>query len=550
MDEGANVDQASIEGLQTCPFDSFLKAFLSRCQDTTQGITPSPDELLATCLEAVQPICESEGFRGHFTPFPDSQSQETISSSFARASNVTLQNLSTLQGLPLRPISQPEILFHVGNRRQAFFELRNVFPNSFKYRHPDTELARGPDIVITSLNVARAINEVETAEGSKWANVAFGPALVPGTRRLYWSDILGSFTLRPVQYEIVDDRQSNERELLDIQASMIATKLMRRAPCVFHVINATLHENTISVRWFDAQGAIHSPGLNLANDLPRYLVLLLAFQRFTMNDWGLCPELDPNAVNAHKGTERTQNPLEFDVEGISVTVNLADAKTALFKDPNPYGSALKVYSAKSTSTLPATGRSLEIGLLKMKIYWESSDNANHLDPPDTLCSTRLPYSTKAIREDLGLHPCAGFTGPRIMILESLENALQAGPRDDFMKCWFESVHAHYLMQKYAHYPINPSPDKILLRRFQDGSCHVGYTDMDRMVTKAHSDRFEDQHERPNAFPFLAIELLGDYERRTRDALRGESAREAFERMKKTGEADARMKRMRELREAR
>ena len=53
------------------------------------------------------------------------------------------------------------------------------------------------------------------------------------------------------------------------------------------------------ILYFDRQGIIQSDGINLIQDLPRFLVLLLAFQRFDLEDWGVVTALNPKAELVH-----------------------------------------------------------------------------------------------------------------------------------------------------------------------------------------------------------------------------------------------------------
>ena len=56
----------------------------------------------------------------------------------------------------------------------------------------------------------------------------------------------------------------------------------------------------IWVWYYDRQGIIQSDGISIIADFPRFLVLLLVFQRFTLEDWGVIPALNPGAVCAHE----------------------------------------------------------------------------------------------------------------------------------------------------------------------------------------------------------------------------------------------------------
>jgi hypothetical protein len=45
--------------------------------------------------------------------------------------------------------------------------------------------------------------------------------------------------------------------------------------------------------WYDRQGAIQTSGLSFVDDLPRFFILLFAWQRFTEEDWGIVPQGQP-----------------------------------------------------------------------------------------------------------------------------------------------------------------------------------------------------------------------------------------------------------------
>ena len=53
------------------------------------------------------------------------------------------------------------------------------------------------------------------------------------------------------------------------------------------------------VWYYDRQGVIQSNGIDFVKDLPRFLVLLLALQRFELVDWSVITGLNPGAKRAH-----------------------------------------------------------------------------------------------------------------------------------------------------------------------------------------------------------------------------------------------------------
>jgi hypothetical protein len=56
-----------------------------------------------------------------------------------------------------------------------------------------------------------------------------------------------------------------------------------RAACTEFAVTDT----TIWNWWYDRQGAIQTSGFDFVKDLPRFLILLFAWQRFTEEDWGI-----------------------------------------------------------------------------------------------------------------------------------------------------------------------------------------------------------------------------------------------------------------------
>jgi len=76
--------------------------------------------------------------------------------------------------------------------------------------------------------------------------------------------------------------------------------------------------------WYDRQGAIQTSGFNFTRDLPRFLILLFAWQRFTEEDWGIVPQGQPGRTfTCNSAVEVTlQNIIyrQYGIVGRSTTV--------------------------------------------------------------------------------------------------------------------------------------------------------------------------------------------------------------------------------------
>ena len=89
---------------------------------------------------------------------------------------------------------------------------------------------------------------------------------------------------------------------------------------------------------YDRQGTIQCSGFNFIQDLPRFLVLLLATQRFRERHWGLNPDIDPKFgprpdLSGDKG------------EKIDVTLELSDKERVTHYGLN--SRAMNLFSVKS-----------------------------------------------------------------------------------------------------------------------------------------------------------------------------------------------------------
>ncbi|KAF8881295.1 hypothetical protein CPB84DRAFT_1735245 [Gymnopilus junonius] len=84
-----------------------------------------------------------------------------------------------------------------------------------------------------------------------------------------------------------------------VQCASYALEMLSYGMGVRHVINILFTDCYLWVCYYDRQGIVQSGGISLFYDFPRFLVLLLAFQRFSIKDWGIIPDLNPAAVEQH-----------------------------------------------------------------------------------------------------------------------------------------------------------------------------------------------------------------------------------------------------------
>ncbi|KAF8068917.1 hypothetical protein FPV67DRAFT_1096834 [Lyophyllum atratum] len=103
-----------------------------------------------------------------------------------------------------------------------------------------------------------------------------------------------------------------------LQCAMYAAEMLCRDIYTTHAITILVADEMAWIWWFDRQGAIHTPGIDFIQDLPYFVVLLVAFQRFNKADWGIIEKLyKPFGYHAAKPS----TVLEMEVGGKSIVTD-------------------------------------------------------------------------------------------------------------------------------------------------------------------------------------------------------------------------------------
>ena len=171
--------------------------------------------------------------------------------------------------------------------------------------------------------------------------------------------------------------------------------------------------------WYDLQGAIQTSGFNFAEDLPRFLILLFAWQRFTEEDWGVVPEGQPRRTfTCDKDVEITvvedQSPIHYPygIIGRGTTVLRATSTCSQLKDVP----LVVKFSCPEESRIPEP----EILDTIQRDAGEHPDVTDHVLHYTATKSTT--YSTSHIRERLKLNT-EGARKLTIIVFEELEGGI-------------------------------------------------------------------------------------------------------------------------------
>ena len=208
--------------------------------------------------------------------------------------------------------------------------------------------------------------------------------------------------------------------------------------------------------WYDRQGCIRSEGIDFVRDLSSFFLLLFAFQRFTLNDWGFKSNVDKQLLVIHDAAKDTNGDLmkpkdEIDLEVGSKTVKL-NLSQILHSGYTLFGRASKTFVASSDAnphlvakiSWPETSRENEAHIID-NTRGQAERNEHVLEHlPTLICSADIEGSdTGRIRTGLGLDitGTGSGSGPRklrIIIFQRLEGILSL-KGTDFVRAWLECV---------------------------------------------------------------------------------------------------------------
>jgi hypothetical protein len=173
--------------------------------------------------------------------------------------------------------------------------------------------------------------------------------------------------------------------------------------------------------WYDRQGAIQTSGLSFVDDLPRFFILLFAWQRFTEEDWGIVPQGQPRRTftcdNGVKFTlVRDQRPIHrpYGIVGRGTMVLRATSTSDELKG--------RRFVTKFSNPEKTRIRETEmLDTIRVKAS-HLPDVADHI--LDYTATRSTDYSTSHIRERLGLNT-KGARKLTIVVFEKLEGDISA-----------------------------------------------------------------------------------------------------------------------------
>ncbi|KIK35035.1 hypothetical protein CY34DRAFT_96861 [Suillus luteus UH-Slu-Lm8-n1] len=255
--------------------------------------------------------------------------------------------------------------------------------------------------------------------------------------------------------------------------------------------------------YFDRQDVIQCSGINFVQDLPRFMVLLLAMQRMPYAEWGYNRLFEP--VNGLSGEVRVD--LTFDLK--------SDKRVTHF---GLRGRATTVFPVKSKAlsalirTLPHHNPHNPTSELVAKLYWPEEERESEAEilqkvkyhVPEMVWSHKFEdTSTAHIRMALGLKdPEWGRRVLCIIVFKKLDPITDLS-EDEFLSASWQIILCHYVpWEKQVHHR-DVSPSNLMVYKTSDGRYIGVLNDFDLSSMRETPSG----QERTGTVPFMALRLL-------------------------------------------
>ncbi|KAF8122574.1 hypothetical protein EV363DRAFT_1301083 [Boletus edulis] len=296
-----------------------------------------------------------------------------------------------------------------------------------------------------------------------------------------------------------------------VQAGYYAAEMFTAYTARQHIIGVVVVGDVLYVWRYDRERTIQCSGLNFIEDLPRFLALLLAMQRFEAKHWGLNPHVDPKFCLTPSSEETTLRGDEGKM--IQVVFGLSDETRVTHFGLNGRATNVLSVECKDLSENPdlvsklswmEIRRMSEPDILK-KVYEISEtdpDVKGHV-PEMMWFKTFHDTATAKIRERLGLKT----EGTRVlcMIIFRKLRPITEFQGKEFLIAWWVTVRCHHALWKRGVHHRDISPSNLMYRIDKQKQIVAVLNDFDLASTHMIATGTQ----RTGTVPFMAIALLDE-----------------------------------------
>ncbi|KAG1873195.1 hypothetical protein F4604DRAFT_1904115 [Suillus subluteus] len=301
-----------------------------------------------------------------------------------------------------------------------------------------------------------------------------------------------------------------------VQTGLYAAEMFAANLAVNYLINLIVIDDVIWIWYYDRQGIIQSSGINFIQDLPRFMVLLYALQRFELNDWGQNKDFLPVQVEGKRCHQFKIKDEELGDVDLLLHTNHDERVTH-------YG-----LQGRATNVVPVTSEALAKKYINIqdgmvaKIFWGEVNRTSEPKILDKVKEIAKVHSTvkdhisellwhhtftnptSAIREALGVpEPTIGSRVLYVLVFRKLHPITKLYGKELF-DVWYQCIQCHVTLWKEGVFHRDVSPGNLMWYRSLGKLIGV-LNDYD--LSSLADDQGPRGNEGTGTIPFMALELL-------------------------------------------
>ncbi|KAG2072831.1 hypothetical protein BDR04DRAFT_1096036 [Suillus decipiens] len=314
----------------------------------------------------------------------------------------------------------------------------------------------------------------------------------------------------------MDPDDADDNLDVTVQTGLYAAEMFASNLGVNHLLNIIVIDDIMWIWYYDRQGIFQCSGINFIQDLPRFMVLLYALQRFDLHDWGRNKYFHPIQVEGKQchefkikdeelgevdlllHTSHDERVTHYGLQGRATNVVPVTSEALTKKYSNfQHGMVAKIFWGEASRTSEP-----EI-LEKVREIAKMHDSVKgHI--PELLWHHQFTNPTSAIREALGVpDPTKGSRVLYILVFRKLELITELHGKELF-DVWYQCILCHLTLWKAGVYHRDVSPGNLMWY-WKDGKRIGVLNDYDlSSLAGAPGPR---GNERTGTVPFMALELL-------------------------------------------
>ncbi|KAG1804415.1 uncharacterized protein BJ212DRAFT_1486696 [Suillus subaureus] len=309
-----------------------------------------------------------------------------------------------------------------------------------------------------------------------------------------------------------------------VQTGLYAAEMFAANLAVNYLLNLIVVDDVMWIWYYDRQGTIQSSGINFIQDLPRFMVLLYALQRFKLENWGRNKDFLPVEVEEKRchefkitdeelgevdlllHTSHDERVTHYGLQGRATNVVPVTSDVLAKKYPNVQGGMVaKIFWGEVNHT--SEPKILEKVKEIAKVHATVKDHV-----PELLWHHTFTNLTSAIREALGVpDPITGSRMLYILIFPKLHSITKLEDKELF-DVWVQCIICHVTLWKEGVFHRDVSPGNMMWYEI-DGKLMGVLNDYD--LSSLANDPGPRGNERTGTVPFMALDLL------TEEGQRGE-----------------------------